>query len=75
MLAEENDRLMERMATVTTYITRNGLIQSLLLELRLFSNRYTTDRKSLLHGWRGAWAPFRSAQLLVANNIFKIFTF
>ena len=34
-------------------------------------NRYTTDEKSSLHTWRGAWAPFRSVQLLRAMNIFE----
>ena len=34
-------------------------------------NQYRTDEKSSLHNWRGAWAPFRSAQLLSAMNIFE----
>ena len=34
-------------------------------------NRYTTGEKSSLHNWRGAWAPFRSAQFLSAMNIFE----
>ena len=33
-------------------------------------NRYTTDEKSSLHTWRGARAPFRSAQLLIDMNNF-----
>ena len=38
-------------------------------------NRYTADKKSSLHGWRGAWAPFRYAQLFSVINIFKTFTY
>ena len=33
-------------------------------------NRYTADKKSSLHGWRGACAPFRPAQLLGAIEMF-----
>ena len=31
----------------------------------------TTDEIRSLHNWRGAWAPFPSAQHLSAMNIFK----
>ena len=39
-----------------------------------YFNRYTADKKSSRHGWRGASAPFCSTQLFSALNIFQNFT-
>ena len=38
-------------------------------------NRYTADKKSSLHGWRGAWPLFRSAQIFSVINIFKTYKY